>query len=1524
MVETATIIGLISSFVTFEECLWAKLPLIGRFCKKKKVLSKNWKSDNIVVQACVERFKDDSWSEYREHIFNEDEKQKIVRGYFEHNPDLKLNAMDRKSVELFIVRILDGFNEYNRSVMTPGERILQDSVSKGNEKILSSLEELKNQGKEDNKRKFIRAVNHYKNDDAPNIDCKINGFYEIDRSTTINQIKKDVCRLISIIGAPGSGKTVLCKKLLESEENVLYARAERVATCNNISEIWNCDLESLLENGFQEKLYIFIDALEFIADNSETVKNKLQEIFSLSRDYQNVCVVTSCRTSDKNSFAKLWSNYNVKDYEISELNDGEIESIIQAFPCLKKLKGQKGYSDLLKSPFYVNLIVSKIGDDFEIKDENELRTFIWENVVCLRSKASEYGVVSSEIKNSVERIVFERARKFTPGVNKEDLNSKILNILLSEKIVVQNGDLIRLSYDIFEDICFEQTFNRLFVDCKGDYSRFFNDIESYGRCAYRRYQIWISNKILASDSREKFLHELIFSNYENDGWKQQTQIGIVKSKYSNLFFEQYSQKLVDENLLIDFLKIVNLYGFEGTVAKNSFDYAQISLKPVGNSRECLIKIIESNNLYQDSLNEADVLKLCADYSKVEHRNTETSNAVCKIVEYYYDLKKSEKEQYWYCKSDKDLTPYLNILYQLSDSAKEWLKLYLQELKEGYASQNREIQLWSEKLIEWTLVKNVNPNLVKEFPNELCELADAFWLQLDGINKREHFGGIDKCDIFGLSENASDHHFTFVRRHGNPFFVSLLNCHFWIAFEWAINFVNHCVEAYSRNRPDNIDSVRMYFTEGNRVQEYLGNGYLYLSSYVEYQLPLIISDVVYNLKITIINLINGLSVNANLARKFAYDIRKAIFEKTNNVAFLSIIEDVGLHFRNELPGYTLDLASNTKILFWDIQRYCLYHKDQTTLIAENQMKRILGVFAFNQQYILNPKCDLLLRDYVVNLQINGSDELKQKCYSILDYLYSINENNEENAERYLQIQMMDVRIANVKQVSSGTCAIIPSATGAAKNLVEKRNERVDCDEFLSRHFLVNPIKNKDDSLNFESIDAAIDSILEVIDKDSFVRVSFENRLIELISLSLSNDKLYQERRDKLCGIWIRGLITYLHFGSFISDNKYVLVLWNQITLNASLQVKFEIKKLMLRILIFQGQRGVIKPLADSVRVYLEHNQIVASQFFAVIVKLAENHMTDMDLDTNCEEMLRECFVEGILWQSRIFDFTTHNQFSLCHISKCGLNFENERFAVLMHDLVVSLLKKWNDSISQNMVRGDLDYSCVEDVKEYFRREIIEKDGDAKREIDFLFDDVDFTAFKETSIQFYQDIFGWIYTKYFESYEKQEKRDELVRKIRYIESKVVKIENESVRTKFYRFLCFYEGPYYTHELEKLKTKYSYEERKFINGQFEKYGKYNLDEMFQTIQMLHLKELLPEILPSVSKCLNSAQQEKDPCLYDSLNFVNHVTRTLVTEAYNNHSDALKQDFKLTESYEQILDVMIECGNEYAAVLQDEFRTC
>ena len=81
-----------------------------------------------------------------------------------------------------------------------------------------------------------------------------------------------------------------------------------------------------------------------------------------------------------------------------------------------------------------------------------------------------------------------------------------------------------MKYDIFEDICFEYYFDKSFDSCKGNYQLFFENIESIGRCVYRRYQIWISNKLFLQINREKFIYELIFSENISERWKNQTEI----------------------------------------------------------------------------------------------------------------------------------------------------------------------------------------------------------------------------------------------------------------------------------------------------------------------------------------------------------------------------------------------------------------------------------------------------------------------------------------------------------------------------------------------------------------------------------------------------------------------------------------------------------------------------------------------------------------------------------------------------------------------------------------------------------------------------------------------------------------------------------------------------------------------------------------------------------------------------------------------------------------------------------------
>jgi hypothetical protein len=58
-----------------------------------------------------------------------------------------------------------------------------------------------------------------------------------------------------------------------------------------------------------------------------------------------------------------------------------------------------------------------------------------------------------------------------------DYDTKAVERLLSKDILVRNGKTIRLKYDIFEDICFEQYLDNEFDKCRGQFDVFFFEIE---------------------------------------------------------------------------------------------------------------------------------------------------------------------------------------------------------------------------------------------------------------------------------------------------------------------------------------------------------------------------------------------------------------------------------------------------------------------------------------------------------------------------------------------------------------------------------------------------------------------------------------------------------------------------------------------------------------------------------------------------------------------------------------------------------------------------------------------------------------------------------------------------------------------------------------------------------------------------------------------------------------------------------------------------------------------------------------
>ena len=271
-------------------------------------------------------------------------------------------------------------------------------------------------------------------------------------------------------------------------------------------------------------------------------------------------------------------------------------------------------------------------------------------------------------------------------------------------------DGIRLKYDIFEDICFEQYIDKKFDFAKGNYASFFEALSNLGRCAYRRYQIWVENKLFAKENREKFLYSLVTNNL-SPKWKKQTEIGIVKSNYCADFFDEYGDRLIDQNILLEFITLTNLYGF--SIAFSEFPLNMI-LKGIGHGRESIIKIIAANlSLCDDVRYKKPIDKLLTDYSNCANAGDAVGEDACKVLLYLLKRyeKKSQDGEVFYDYSE--IKGYVEALYRLNEHCDAWIKEFLNLPKKDLKSQHSDVRRFSEDAIEDIVYLNGIP-LAKKY------------------------------------------------------------------------------------------------------------------------------------------------------------------------------------------------------------------------------------------------------------------------------------------------------------------------------------------------------------------------------------------------------------------------------------------------------------------------------------------------------------------------------------------------------------------------------------------------------------------------------------------------------------------------------------------------------------------------------------------------------------------------------------------------------------------------------------------
>jgi len=1055
-------------------------------------------------------------------------------------------------------------------------------------------------------------------------------------------------------------------------------------------------------------------------------------------------------------------------------------------------------------------------------------------------------------------------------------------------------------------------------------------------------------------------------------WRKQTEIGLVKSRYCGQFFSEYGQTIIKNGRLNDFIKTTNLYAFE----INSF-FAKlipyIQLRPSGEGRGSLINLIAENKLYEkDEISRLDLEKICSDYSKVPLKEKQTAEKACHILGFIVDKYVAECEEKNYYKLDDIVNGLLTPIYQMAEYSKGWIKEFWGRLNSYYKGDGREKERLAEDIIEDTL-KFKHTKLAEHLPTELCDLAEMFWTYYPKKNRnRGNFGFYERdrrgmaCQ-YGLSEKAEDYEHGSTRNNAidSNFFRILFNKNFWIGLNWAIDFVNKAVLDLVEKHEGGLPTYEINFIEDNIKKSYLGLPEMWLATTEEYRMPTVISDLIYCLKEELRSVIENDAVVNKETAKFAKNVNQLIYEKSNNIALLTIIADIGMEFRHKLPGYVLDLATNIDIILIDITRLALLEKNPYKETLEKQILMTMGMpFPLPDRYNKKGIEQYDLLNYVRDCQIYYEEDIKLRCHKILDYLYSVVPNDKENATNYLQIQKMDLRTAQVVKVDDSTIALIPTVTGEAEKITIENEKQRQPENTMA--LLINDCSKKISNNEFTLKDCfeMIELLLEARKKCIMPEV-YDSVLIGFLIRALNDKALDGDTRARFCQIWINGIRSYFSNGSFIFEYSYSWVLFTQMEGNACDRIKNQIKQLIIDLIMYKGQHGVVAEIARYAKRYLATNEQLARAVFNTIFKLAEDEMNHQKFNTKYmkkhrqkeklefspntqpklrgidfytekdkrkkyksqrDEIIREYLFNNTELELSNFDMDNYDITTLCFAINCGLSLEDTSFAVIVKKFVAAMINVWKANQNTHRSHDILGVYSLYEVMDFFQRELVASEIQTSIVLDILFTEVDFSNFTRETINFYLDVFGSLLSEYFDSHNDKDKRANCEKIIRSLETKIIAIKEEKVRVELYKSLMLSITTYGGGgDWSKCPSGYSYQDKQFLNDLFSKYGGFHLKEMLNTIYKLHLDKLLPEILLSVRDAFKNAPQTNNSSSDVFAEIVRKekaIVLIMITKAFLDFSDKIKQDDDLTKVFEEILEMLVEISYEEAATILDEFR--
>ena len=435
------------------------------------------------------------------------------------------------------------------------------------------------------------------------------------------------------------------------------------------------------------------------------------------------------------------------------------------------------------------------------------------------------------------------------------------------------------------------------------------------------------------------------------------------------------------------------------------------------------------------------------------------------------------------------------------------------------------------------------------------------------------------------------------------------------------------------------------------------------------------------------------------------------------------------------------------------------------------------------------------------------------------------------------------------------------------------------------------------------------------------------------------------------------------GGFAADYEFSIIFFLQIEKNINQETKNKIKKLMLDCILYSGPNGIINNISRLIHNYLLQKPSLSKIFFNTIVKLSEDemnhqkynanyaiaHQTDGDsisfipnmqpkligVDYYIKEKGAEPYcgkkdeiIEEYLYSEKqldlsLFEMTDHDitlmSYALNYMA--AIDGATEQRIVKMY--ILEMIDMHQSTAHTYRHNDILNVYQTSETQALLQRELI-SDKHTDIVLSILFDEIDFSKFNSQTIEYYQEVFGVLLSFYFDAHNNKVARSKCEDIICKLEEKIVKVASETVKEELYKSLIFSltrSGG--IGDWSKCPSSYSYQDKQFLNKMFSKYGGYHLSDLIDVIFKLHINDLLPEVLISVQNAFqNCIEYYGEDTLCRIVHEKSSLILLMITKAFLDFNEKIKEDVKLIESYEWILSKLRDIGYAEAAVILDEFR--